>query len=120
MGEADQMGARYPQAEIQRKKMLQESEELLHARERLMSAVGFSIEPREEDREEAMKIVLTELIGKTTQDDITEYLIRKQQVIIQAERLRDQVIKYYDMNIKDLEEDASVPDSTILGKARGM
>lgn len=85
-----------------------------------MSVIGFSIEPREEDREEAMKIVLTELIDKTTQDDITEYLIQKQQVIIQAERLKDRVIEYYNTNIKALEEDAGIPDSTILQKTRGV
>jgi len=56
------------------------------------TVLSVSIQPREEDRELARQQVLLELADNTPTCDIVDILIEKQQIIIQAKRLRDKTL----------------------------
>lgn len=58
-----------------------------------MANIGVSIKPRDEDVEQATYEVLLELVENTSSVDIVAMLVEKQQVIIQAERLKDVTMK---------------------------
>ena len=62
-----------------------------------MTTISISIEPRDQDREEAMWRILSEIIHAHEEHrraDILEMLVVREQIIMQAERLRDRVIDY--------------------------
>ena len=71
-----------------------------------MAVISVSIEPREEDRQDASDRVMSELLQMTGEDPVRELLIQKEMKIIQAERLRERVKNFGGKELESLGQTA--------------